>query len=40
MPDGAVKEGKKWLTSPMDVAKEISKGLATNALIAEVIVLS
>ncbi|KAH9533612.1 hypothetical protein CY35_18G061400 [Sphagnum magellanicum] len=36
MPDGAVKEGKKWLTSPMDVAKEISKGLAMNALIAEV----
>jgi threonyl-tRNA synthetase len=36
MLDGAVKEGKKWLTSPMDVAREISKGLATNALIAEV----
>lgn len=36
MPDGAVREGKKWLTSPMDIAKEISQGLANNALIAEV----
>ncbi|KAL3501219.1 hypothetical protein ACH5RR_035668 [Cinchona calisaya] len=36
LPDGAVKEGKKWNTTPFDVAKEISKGLASNALIAKV----
>ena len=31
-----MKEGKKWVTSPFDVAKEISKSLASNALISEV----
>lgn len=36
MPDKSVKEGKKWVTSPLDVAKEISKNLAANALIAKV----
>ncbi|XP_020082670.1 threonine--tRNA ligase, mitochondrial 1-like isoform X1 [Ananas comosus] len=36
LPDGAVKEGKKWITSPMDIAKEISSGLAASALIAQV----
>ncbi|CAN6477599.1 unnamed protein product [Victoria cruziana] len=36
LPDGNVKEGKKWLTSPMDIAKEISKGLAASALISKV----
>ncbi|KAG2707469.1 hypothetical protein I3760_05G148900 [Carya illinoinensis] len=36
LPDGTVKEGKKWVTSPMDVAKEISKSLAANALISQV----
>ncbi|XP_024357785.1 threonine--tRNA ligase, mitochondrial 1 isoform X1 [Physcomitrium patens] len=36
MPDGAVRDGKKWITSPMDVAREISQGLANSALIAEV----
>lgn len=36
MPDGKVKEGKKWNTTPFDVAKEISKSLASNALIAKV----
>jgi threonyl-tRNA synthetase len=36
MPDGAVREGKRWLTSPMDIAKEIHSGLAKSALIAEV----
>ncbi|CAI9112323.1 OLC1v1012760C1 [Oldenlandia corymbosa var. corymbosa] len=36
LPDGSVKEGKKWNTSPFDVAKEISKSLASNALIAKV----
>ncbi|XP_041012185.1 threonine--tRNA ligase, mitochondrial 1-like [Juglans microcarpa x Juglans regia] len=34
--DGTVKEGKKWVTSPMDVTKEISKSLAANALISQV----
>ncbi|KAL5552932.1 hypothetical protein UlMin_040333 [Ulmus minor] len=36
LPDGSVKEGKKWVTSPLDVAKEISKSLAANALISQV----
>ncbi|CAM6092657.1 unnamed protein product [Calypogeia fissa] len=36
LPDGTEKEGKKWLTSPMDIARQISKGLADNALISEV----
>lgn len=31
-----MKEGKKWNTTPFDVAKEISKSLASNALIAKV----
>ena len=36
MPDGAFRDGKKWITSPMDVAREIHQGLAKSALIAEV----
>ncbi|KAK6931086.1 TGS protein [Dillenia turbinata] len=36
LPDGTVKEGKKFQTSPFDVAKEISKCLASNALISRV----
>nr|XP_010913364.1 threonine--tRNA ligase, mitochondrial 1 [Elaeis guineensis] len=36
LPDGTVKEGKKWMTSPIDIAKEISSGLAASALIAQV----
>lgn len=36
LPDGIVKEGKKWISSPMDIAKEISKSLAANALISQV----
>ncbi|XP_022152397.1 threonine--tRNA ligase, mitochondrial 1-like isoform X1 [Momordica charantia] len=36
LPDGTVKEGKKWQTAPIDVAREISKSLAANALIAQV----
>lgn len=31
-----MKEGQKWKTAPLDVAKEISKSLAANALIAQV----
>ncbi|KAI4314297.1 hypothetical protein L6164_027220 [Bauhinia variegata] len=34
--DKNIKEGKKWVTTPLDVAKEISKNLAANALIAKV----
>ncbi|KAL6969483.1 threonine--tRNA ligase [Sarracenia purpurea var. burkii] len=34
--DGSVKEGKKWMSTPLDVAKEISKSLAANALISKV----
>jgi threonyl-tRNA synthetase len=36
LPDGTEKDGKKWLTSPMDIARGISKSLAENAMIAEV----
>ncbi|KAL2652624.1 hypothetical protein R1flu_020752 [Riccia fluitans] len=36
LPDGNVKDGKKWLTTPLDIAREISKGLADSALISEV----
>ncbi|KAL2540125.1 Threonine--tRNA ligase [Abeliophyllum distichum] len=36
LPDGKVKEGKKWNTTPFDVAKEISKSLSSNSLIAKV----
>ena len=36
LPDGTVKAGKKWQTAPIDVAREISKSLAANALIAQV----
>ncbi|OIV93086.1 hypothetical protein TanjilG_20748 [Lupinus angustifolius] len=36
LPDGTVKEAKKWLTTPLDVAREISKNLANSALIARV----
>ncbi|KAL6839149.1 hypothetical protein ACP4OV_031040 [Aristida adscensionis] len=36
LPDGAIKEGKKWISTPMDIAKEISSGLAASCLIAQV----
>nr|CAB3492164.1 unnamed protein product [Digitaria exilis] len=36
LPDGAIKEGKKWITTPMDIAKEISSGLAASCLVAQV----
>ena len=31
-----MKEGKKWMTTPLDIAKEISMTLASNALISQV----
>ncbi|KAL9401574.1 hypothetical protein Peur_005423 [Populus x canadensis] len=36
LPDGTVKEGKRWESSPMDIAKEIGKSVAGNALISQV----
>ncbi|KAK6124326.1 hypothetical protein DH2020_041947 [Rehmannia glutinosa] len=36
LTDGKEKSGQKWNTTPFDVAKEISKSLASNALIAKV----
>eukprot|EP00440_Ansanella_granifera_P043333 gb/GFBE01046974.1/.p1 GENE.gb/GFBE01046974.1/~~gb/GFBE01046974.1/.p1 ORF type:complete len:890 (+),score=287.08 gb/GFBE01046974.1/:1-2670(+) len=37
LPDGTVKEGKAFETSPMDIASSISKGLADSAVVAKVI---
>ncbi|KAJ0667121.1 putative threonine--tRNA ligase [Helianthus annuus] len=34
--DGTVKEGKKWETTPLDIAKQLPKKLASNALISQV----
>ena len=36
LPDGKVVEGKAWETTPYDVAAQISKGLADNAVVAKV----
>ncbi|KAI0926473.1 threonyl-tRNA synthetase [Taiwanofungus camphoratus] len=36
LPDGSKRQGKSWETSPMDVAKEISRGLADRIVIAKV----
>nr|BAJ93554.1 predicted protein [Hordeum vulgare subsp. vulgare] len=36
LPDGAIKEGKKWISTPMDIATGISTGLAASCLIAQV----
>ncbi|XP_059658552.1 threonine--tRNA ligase, mitochondrial 1-like [Cornus florida] len=36
LPDGTVKEGKKWISTPLDIAKELSKNLAANGLISQV----
>ncbi|KAF8579070.1 tars protein [Ramaria rubella] len=36
MPDGSVKKGTSWETSPMDVSKEISKSLSERIVIAKV----
>lgn len=37
LPDGAVKEGTSWESSPMSIALGISKGLADKTVIAKVI---
>lgn len=36
LPDGKVVEANAWQTSPYDVAKGISQGLADNAIISKV----
>ncbi|CAL1709640.1 unnamed protein product [Somion occarium] len=36
LPDGSKRKGTSWQTSPMDIAKEISKGLADRIVIAKV----
>ncbi|KAH9025011.1 hypothetical protein EDB83DRAFT_2542690 [Lactarius deliciosus] len=36
LPDGAERKGTSWETSPMDVAKEISKSLSEKLVIAKV----
>ncbi|KAI8777464.1 threonine--tRNA ligase, cytoplasmic isoform X1 [Biomphalaria glabrata] len=36
LPDGAVKEGNAWRTTPYEVAVSISQGLADNTVVAKV----
>ncbi len=36
MPDGSERKGKAWETSPMDIAKEVSKSLSERIVIAKV----
>ncbi|RZC74214.1 hypothetical protein C5167_049694 [Papaver somniferum] len=36
LPDGNVKEGKKWISTPFDIAMMIHKQLASSALISKV----
>lgn len=36
LPDGSEKPGVKLVTTPMDIAKTISKSLATNAVVAKI----
>ncbi|EIW79924.1 threonyl-tRNA synthetase [Coniophora puteana RWD-64-598 SS2] len=36
LPDGSERKGTSWETSPMDIAKEISKGLSEKVVIAKV----
>ena len=40
LPDGAERKGTSWETSPMDVAKGISKSLSEKLVIAKVLVSS
>lgn len=39
LPDGAVKTGKAWETTPMMIAEGISKGLAQHVLVARVVLI-
>ena len=36
LPDGSVKDGVSWRTTPMNIAEGISKGLAGSAVVAKV----
>mmetsp|Transcript_6212 Transcript_6212/g.8231 ORF Transcript_6212/g.8231 Transcript_6212/m.8231 type:complete len:777 (+) Transcript_6212:58-2388(+) len=36
LPDGTTKEGTSWETTPMDIAKDISQGLAQHAVVARI----
>ena len=36
LPDGSVKEGVRLVTTPMDIAKGLSKSLASAAVVATV----
>jgi threonyl-tRNA synthetase len=36
MPDGSVRKGHSWKTSPMDIAREISKSLSERIVISKV----
>jgi len=36
MPDGSLREGTAWETSPLDIAKQIAKSLAERVVIAKV----
>ena len=38
LPDGGERKGTSWETSPMDVAKGISKSLSEKLVIAKVLV--
>jgi len=35
MPDGSERKGTSWETSPLDVAKEVSKSLSERVVIAK-----
>lgn len=36
LPDGSERKGTRWETSPLDVAKEVSKSLSERVVIAKV----
>jgi hypothetical protein len=36
LPDGTEKTGVKWVTTPMDIANQLSKSLAKKAIVAKV----
>ncbi len=36
LPDGSVKEGTAWVTTPYDIAAGIAQGLADNSVVAKV----
>ena len=36
LPDGSKRKGTSWETTPLDIAKEISKGLADRIVISKV----